>query len=181
MYIQIAVILALLVAAAQANPVVPVESEAADAVPAAETAAESSSVSVDDSLPSASTNTVVTAESAPVAADDSLPSASTNTLVTAAALPVPVQDTPEVAAAKRDHAVQWLAAKAATDAAMESAMQEVEQLWAPYAFGRDQETLAGALGKLLVGASIEDQLDKEFLHLGRQKQRYVQFLVDFLL
>ena len=29
-------------------------------------------------------------------------------------------------------------------------MQEVEQLWAPYAFGRDQETLAGALGKLLV-------------------------------
>ena len=40
--------------------------------------------------------------------------------------------------------------EAATDAAMESAMQEVEQLWAPYAFGRDQETLAGALGKLLV-------------------------------
>ena len=40
--------------------------------------------------------------------------------------------------------------EAATDAAMDSAMQEVEQLWAPYAFGRDQETLAGALGKLLI-------------------------------
>ena len=32
-------------------------------------------------------------------------------------LPVPVQDTPEVAAAKQSHAVQWLNAKAANDAA----------------------------------------------------------------
>ncbi len=39
---------------------------------------------------------------------------------------------------------------AADSAAMESAMHEIEQLWAPYAFGRDQETLAGALGKLLI-------------------------------
>ncbi|MSR33816.1 MAG: CinA family nicotinamide mononucleotide deamidase-related protein [Phycisphaerales bacterium] len=38
----------------------------------------------------------------------------------------------------------------AHSAAMESSIQEIEKLWAPYAFGRDQETLAGALGKLLV-------------------------------
>ena len=55
---------------------------------------------------------------APFATDDSLPVASTNTLISAVALSVPVQDTPEVAAAKRDHAAQWLAAKAATDAAI---------------------------------------------------------------
>ncbi len=39
---------------------------------------------------------------------------------------------------------------AANPQSMESVMQEIERLWAPYAFGRDQETLAGALGKLLV-------------------------------
>lgn len=38
----------------------------------------------------------------------------------------------------------------ASEASMETAMRQVEKLWAPYAFGRDQETLAGALGKLLV-------------------------------
>lgn len=40
---------------------------------------------------------------------------------------------------------------AAADAtSMERAAIEVETLWAPYAFGRDQTTLAGSLGKLLL-------------------------------
>ncbi len=42
---------------------------------------------------------------------------------------------------------------AAKAESMELAMQEIEKLWAPYAYGRDQETLAGALGKLLISRS----------------------------
>lgn len=46
-----------------------------------------------------------------------LPVAPTAPVAIAANLPVQVQDTPEVAAAKQDHALKWAAAKAATDAA----------------------------------------------------------------
>lgn len=54
----------------------------------------------------------VAADPTPVAAAPVVPVAPADS-----SLPVPVQDTPEVAAAKREHAAQWIAAKNAADAA----------------------------------------------------------------
>lgn len=69
----------------------------------------------------------------PIGAASAKPMAAAPMVIHAA--PTPVQDTPEVAAAKRDHAARWYAAKAATDAANARNYATVPFGYYPYGYG----------------------------------------------